>query len=198
MSILSNKMNISENGRRRCGQRIESSEFDEIINPVVCSTNVDYLINGSIEWTVNFNDVCPEVFQIIITYFILFNKWTKLIPLRLVSKYWRLNIDTYLSTRKVINYSGPTYTQNDIPKPINYFEFYALTSCFSNMKQLIINNFFARDDLLYFLRKTVPNLERLNLSGCVRFSARGINYLTIKYPQLISIDVSNCQLDENW
>ena len=107
MSILSNKVDISEAGRRYALQRIDSEfKFEDFEDPIrdrnsTAGPGDSKLIEDSIEWTVNINDVVPEIFRMFIQYFLLFNHVQHLIKFRLVSKHWKSNIDEYLESRQV-------------------------------------------------------------------------------------------------
>ena len=215
MSLLSNFIDISEDSRRICGQQIdekrrdESSEGESPHKRRKLSPNNDNSVNDSQEVSVsdrlshmmpslpqNINDLCPEVFQIIIAKYLKTNNWRKLVPLRLVCKYWRSNIDSYLSSRHGFQYTG-RLTKGTPPPVMNYYEFNAMLSFYPNMRQLIVKNFTVTDHLVAILRQNVPKLERLSLYGCRNLSWKGITILAVRFPQLKFIDVSNCELDEN-
>ncbi|CAG2183990.1 unnamed protein product, partial [Oppiella nova] len=124
------------------------------------------------------------------------NNWRKLVPLRLVCKYWRSNIDAYLASRHGFQYTGRV-AKGSPPPVMNYYEFNAMLSFYPNMRQLIVKNFTVSDHLVAILRQNVPKLERISLYGCRNLSWKGITILAVRFPQLKFIDVSNCELDEN-
>jgi len=218
MSLLPNAIDISEDSRRQCGQNIEgekrghksddetlsvkrrklsgqSTEEEENDSPqeVTVEDWLSYMMPSPPN---NINDLCPEVFQIIISKYLKSNNWRKLVPLRLVCKYWRSNIDAYLSSRHGFQYTG-RLTKGTPPPVMNYYEFNAMLSFYPNMRQLIVKNFTVSDHLVAILRQNVPKLERLSLYGCRNLSWKGLTILAVRFPQLKFIDVSNCELDEN-
>ena len=152
MSLLSNTIDISEDARRVCGQQIEDTESgdeSDCDESPAKRRRLDPSTSGQQEeadqWASslmpvqpqNINDLCPEVFQIIIAKYLKQNNWRKLVPLRLVCKYWRENIDSYLSSRHGFQYTG-RLTKGTPPPVMNYYEFNAMLSFYPNMRQLIV------------------------------------------------------------
>ncbi|CAG2113895.1 unnamed protein product, partial [Medioppia subpectinata] len=235
MALLSDRIDISEDSRRICGQQIDA---DEKPRPEVTSSaakrrklrhnttdttrtdgeaddrNTDAAADAMTDstsgptlcdwmsWELsecrpqNVNDLCPEVFQIVLAKYLKANNWRKLVPLRLVCKYWRSNIDSYLASRHGFQYTGRV-SKGAPPPVMNYYEFNAMLSFYPNMRQLIVKNFTVSDHLVAILRQNVPKLERISLYGCRNLSWKGITILAVRFPQLKFIDVSNCELDEN-
>lgn len=209
MSLLPNAVDIAEDSRRICGQQIENLTESAAKRRKLCAEDqpecgVDN--NTTVEdwmtelWNTsqpqNINDLCPEVFQLIVAKYLKSNNWRKLVPLRLVCKYWRSNIDAYLASRHGFQYTGRV-SKGSPPPVMNYYEFNAMLSFYPNMRQLIVKNFTVSDHLVAILRQNVPKLERVSLYGCRNLSWKGITILAVRFPQLKFIDVSNCDLDEN-
>ena len=218
MSILSNSVDIASDERRVCAQQIDISEDfntscierhskrrklmdNNSINSsegrestTTHNSPIDELFGNCSPNTIN--DLCPEVFQLIIAKYLKSTNWRKLVPLRLVSKFWRNNIDSYLASRHGFQYTG-RLVKGSPPPVMNYYEFNAMLSFYPNMRQLIVKNFTVSDHLVAILRQNVPNLERISLYGCRSLSWKGITILAVRFPQLKFIDVSNCELDEN-
>jgi hypothetical protein len=205
MALLSDECNIAEDPRRLCGQQIEgeksSNNKKRKLSPVLDErqeTNTNSM-SGQLFPVIkpeNINDLSPEVFQLIVSRYLKSNNWRKLVPLRLVCKHWRNNIDSYLASRHGFQYTGRV-TKGSLPPAMNYYEFNAMLSFYPNMRQLIVKNFTVSDHLIAILRQNCPKIERLSLYGCRNLTWKGITILAVRFPQINFLDISNCDLDEN-
>ena len=145
--------------------------------------------------TPNINDLCPEIFQIIITNLLLMCKWRHILPLRLVSKYWKSNIDSHLSTTRTYRYARKNYADGRFQK-FDIFKLSGILKFFPNLKELILKDVIVSENVVTVLSQRVPKLQRLDLSGCHGISDSAIRTLSVQFTQLKSIDVSYCGLKE--
>ena len=116
------------------------------------------MIEDSIEWTVNINDVVPENISNVYSIFSTFQSRSTSIKFRLVSKHWKSNIDEYLESRQVLRYA-----RHPINHPVNpiidYHLFEGLTKFLPNLRQLTINNFYIHNPLIKIMTDNLPHLE---------------------------------------
>lgn len=147
------------------------------------------------ESPITLNLLSPEVFQLIIARFLKTNNWRKLIPLRVVNKFFKENIDSYLASRHGFQYCG--VVTKEVPNPpINYKEFGSMLSFYPNMRQLIVKNFAITDHLIVVIHENCPKIERLSLYACKGLTFKGVGLLVDRFPNLTFLDISHCDLDE--
>lgn len=209
MSLLADDMNIAQDSRRICGQQIDGDErfvkkacFGLADNSLIDVSSLKNEQSNSSRSTPtywkpeNINDLAPEVFQLIIGRFLKSNNWRKLVPLRVVCRHWRNNIDSYLASRHGFQYTGRS-AKGAPPPGINYYEFAAMLNFYPNMRQLIVKNFTVSDHLVAILRQHCPHIERLSLYGCRNLTWKGMAILAVRFPNLTFLDISHTELNEN-
>jgi hypothetical protein len=175
----------------------DENEFSYEKNPAIESNyeKINHTRKNAFVRPESVNDLSPEVFQLIIAKYLKSNNWRKLIPLRTVSSYWKLNIDSYLSSRHGFRYCG--VVTREVPNPpINYKELSSMLAFYPNMRQLIVKNFKITDHLIVIIKDNCPKVERLSLYGCKGLTWKGTAILVKRFPQLTFLDVSHCDLDE--
>ena len=142
------------------------------------------------------NNLSPEVFQLIIAKFLESNDWFKIVALRRVNKFWLTNIDNFLSTVQSFEYKFNLLKGLTTP-PIDYCHLFKTLSYFPNLTQLVVSNYRVSDHLIAILRNKVPDLRKLDLSGCQGLTWKGIAILGIRFNRLQFLDVSRCELNEH-
>ena len=135
------------------------------------------------------DDLIPEILQKIFSHLEEDIGWPSLLRYRLVSQYWKINIEKLLEIKKEIDLSPTGYNVQRLnPKMI-----ITIADLFPNLKSLIVESRVIHDGLLDAFNN---DLLRLNFKFSFHLSLRGMTSLVIKYYNLRFLDVSGAGIKE--